>query len=177
MPTNWRFLSRFSRSESANENQEQDIGPTPNEVNDEEIVLGDMQRVEIPVDDYDDSDDDSNETVVEEDYARRILGSDSNADLLSDLDDEAHERRRREAIRAELERVQRSNFLHFMVLLLVPTCLLMVIFINVLTENENCNEGEQWTTCTKEPRSFINAFTSRCICDAVKPTLFNNDEL
>jgi hypothetical protein len=161
----------------SNADNQVDTVPAPDEVNEDGIALADIQRVEIPVDDYDDSDDDSNETVVEEDYARRMLGSDSNTGLLSELDDETHERRRREAIRTELERVQRSNFLHFMVLLLVPTCLLMVIFINVLTEDDDCDDGEEWTICAKEPRSFINAFTSRCICDAVKPELYQNGEL
>lgn len=117
------------------------------------------------------SDDDSTETVIEENYARRVI--DQGGDFMWNEDDEAHEQRRREIIRAELERVQRSNFMHFMVLLLVPTCLLMVIFINVLTENADCDGASPH--CENEPRSFINAFTTRCVCSAVKPELIPQD--
>mmetsp|Transcript_25617 Transcript_25617/g.38273 ORF Transcript_25617/g.38273 Transcript_25617/m.38273 type:complete len:187 (-) Transcript_25617:27-587(-) len=117
------------------------------------------------------SDDDSTETVIEENYARRVI--DQGGEFLWNEDDEAHEQRRREIIRAELERVQRSNFMHFMVLLLVPTCLLMVIFINVLTENADCDGASPH--CENEPRSFINAFTTRCVCSAVKPEVIQDD--
>eukprot|EP00816_Leptocylindrus_hargravesii_P004095 CAMPEP_0196802800 /NCGR_PEP_ID=MMETSP1362-20130617/2355_1 /TAXON_ID=163516 /ORGANISM="Leptocylindrus danicus, Strain CCMP1856" /LENGTH=189 /DNA_ID=CAMNT_0042174201 /DNA_START=114 /DNA_END=686 /DNA_ORIENTATION=+ len=117
------------------------------------------------------SDDDSTETVIEENYARRVI--DQGGEFMWNEDDEAHEQRRREIIRAELERVQRSNFMHFMVLLLVPTCLLMVIFINVLTENADCDGASPH--CENEPRSFINAFTTRCVCSAVKPEVIQDD--
>lgn len=155
------------RERRGNNGQEPDHLANGNS-NDENLVP-DVLGVELSTNDYADDDDYSNETVVEDNYARRILGGDSNADLWLDEDDETQDRQRREIIRNELERIQRSNFFHFMLLLLIPTCLLMVIFINVLTENDDCGSGAEWTTCQKEPRSFMNAFTSRCICEAIRP--------
>lgn len=80
-------------------------------------------------------------------------------------DDVANEERRREAIRNEIERSQRSNFVHFVLLCLVPTSLLLIVVASVLGESDACSGYP--TTCANEPRSFINAFTTRCICDAV----------
>lgn len=75
---------------------------------------------------------------------------------------------RREAIHQELQRVQRANFIHFLVLCLVPTTLLLIVIAAILSEDGECRNDSGLTVCQREPRSFVNAFTSRCICDAVK---------
>ncbi|KAL7543795.1 hypothetical protein ACHAXR_013131 [Thalassiosira sp. AJA248-18] len=76
---------------------------------------------------------------------------------------------RREAIHREVERVQRANFIHFLVLCLVPTTLLLIVIAAIVSEDGECGGGDNGlTVCEREPRNFVNAFTSRCICDAVK---------
>lgn len=73
---------------------------------------------------------------------------------------------RREAIRTEVERMQRNNCIHFAVLCLVPTSLLLIVMAAILSEDGECS-GDGLTVCEREPRTFVNAFTTRCICDAV----------
>jgi hypothetical protein len=73
---------------------------------------------------------------------------------------------RREAIRTEIEHMQQSNFIHFAVLCLVPTSLLLIVIAAILSEDGECS-GDGLTVCEREPRTFVNAFTTRCICDAV----------
>lgn len=76
---------------------------------------------------------------------------------------------RRETIRQEIERVQRANFIHFLVLCLVPTTLLVIVIIAIVSEDGDCSGGNDGlTVCEREARSFVNAFTSRCICDAIQ---------
>ena len=84
---------------------------------------------------------------------------------------------RRRAIHQEVERIQRANFLHFMVLCLVPTTLLIIVIAAILSEDGECNgDVDGLTVCQREPRSFVNAFTSRCICDAIQKVVVNNGE-
>ncbi len=73
---------------------------------------------------------------------------------------------RREAIRTEIEHMQQSNFIHFAVLCFVPTSLLLIVIAAILSEDGECS-GDGLTVCEREPRTFVNAFTTRCICDAV----------
>ena len=80
-------------------------------------------------------------------------------------DDAANEERRREALLGEIQRSQKSNFVHFLMLCLVPTSLLLIVVASVVGESIECDNFP--VKCVAEPRSFINAFTSRCICDAV----------
>ena len=69
---------------------------------------------------------------------------------------------RRRALHQEVERIQRANFLHFMVLCLVPTTLLIIVIAAILSEDGECNgDVDGLTVCQREPRSFVNAFTSR----------------
>lgn len=78
---------------------------------------------------------------------------------------------RREAIRQEVRRVQRANFIHFLVLCLVPTILLLIVIAAILGEDGECGADDGAggpVVCQREPRSFVNAYTSRCICDAVR---------
>merc|ERR1712157_333671 len=74
---------------------------------------------------------------------------------------------RRSMIQSEVERVQRTNFCHFALLCLVPTSLLLIVVITVLGEGDTCGNTNPFTKCFQESRSFVNAFTSRCVCDAV----------
>ena len=37
----------------------------------------------------------------------------------------------------------------------------------IVSEDGECGSTAGLTVCEREPRSFVNAFTSRCICDAV----------
>ncbi|KAL7544826.1 hypothetical protein ACHAWF_008191 [Thalassiosira exigua] len=76
---------------------------------------------------------------------------------------------RRAAILREVERIQRANFVHFLVLCLVPTTLLLVVISAIVSEDGACEGAEGGlTVCEREKRSFVNAFTSRCICRAVR---------
>ena len=81
---------------------------------------------------------------------------------------------RRESIRQEVERVQRANFIHFLVLCLVPTTLLVIVITAILSEDGECSGVNDGVNCEREPRSFVNAFTSRCICDAIQ-SIQNNE--
>ena len=75
---------------------------------------------------------------------------------------------RRLSILTEVQRVQRANFIHFLVLCLVPTTLLIIVIIAIVSEDGECSSTNNLTVCEREARSFVNAFTSRCICDAIK---------
>jgi|UniRef100_A0A7S2UG32 hypothetical protein len=85
---------------------------------------------------------------------------------LTGQQDAENETRRRNVIRREIRRVQRANFMYFVLLCLIPTSLLLIVVATVLGEEENCNAGIG-IICSKEARSFVNAFTSRCICNAI----------
>ena len=65
----------------------------------------------------------------------------------------------------ELVRVQRTSFLHFLILCLIPTVLLFIVIATVISEDEECYS--EATVCRKEARNFINAFTTRCVCEAI----------
>lgn len=84
---------------------------------------------------------------------------------------------RREAIRTEVERMQHSNFIHFAVLCLVPTSLLLIVIAAILSEDGECGAEDDYglTVCEREPRTFVNAFTTRCICDAVGSVLMKTN--
>jgi hypothetical protein len=75
---------------------------------------------------------------------------------------------RRAAILAEVERVQRANFIHFALLCLVPTSLLLIVVAAIISEDGDCSGVEGVTVCEREERTFVNAFTTRCVCDAVR---------
>jgi hypothetical protein len=75
------------------------------------------------------------------------------------------EERRRNVLLRELQRVQRASFIHFILLCLIPTSLLFIVVATVLGESEDCYS--EATHCQTESRTFINAFTTRCICDAI----------
>ena len=83
----------------------------------------------------------------------------------SDPDSPEMEERRRNVLLRELQRVQRASFIHFMILCLIPTSLLFIVLATVLGEEDNCESTA--TTCMKEARTFMNAFTTRCVCEAI----------
>ena len=86
---------------------------------------------------------------------------------IQQLVDADQESQRRSIIQNEIEREQRTNFCHFALLCLVPTSLLLIVIITVLGEGDTCVNTNPFTNCFQERRSFVNAFTSRCVCDAV----------
>jgi hypothetical protein len=67
----------------------------------------------------------------------------------------------------QVERVQRASFIHFLVLCFVPTALLIIVVTTIVSKETDCGTVGL-TTCKMEPRSFTNAFTSVCVCDAVR---------
>lgn len=111
--------------------------------------------------DSDDDDDDVTIIVLEND--------DENDEVLAhgwiDQNSPEMQERRRNVLLSELQRIQRASFFHFLILCLIPTSLLFIVIATVLGEDEECQSAA--TTCMKEPRTFINAFTTRCVCDAI----------
>lgn len=75
------------------------------------------------------------------------------------------EERRRSVLLRELHRVQRASFIQFILLCMIPTALLCIVIATVLGDEEPC--GSDIAICRQEPRTFMNAFTTRCICDAI----------
>ena len=107
-------------------------------------------------------DEDDNVTVI-------VLENSEDDEVMAhgwvDQDSPEMQERRRNVLLRELQRVQRASFIHFMILCLIPTSLLFIVIATVLGEDEECQSVA--TTCEKEPRTFINAFTTRCVCDAI----------
>lgn len=110
-----------------------------------------------------DNDDDDDVTVII--LERGIDDGDNAPGGWADQDSPEMEERRRNVLLRELQRVQRASFIHFMILCLIPTSLLFIVIATVLGEDEDCESLA--TTCEKEARTFINAFTTRCVCDAI----------
>lgn len=109
------------------------------------------------------SDDDDDVTVI-------VLENGSNdGDAVGagwiDQDSPEMRERRRNILLRELQRVQRASFIHFIILCLIPTSLLIIVIATVIGEDEDCESAA--TTCWKEERTFVNAFTTRCVCDAI----------
>ena len=110
-----------------------------------------------------DGDDDDDITVII--LERGLDDGDNSPGVWADQDSPEMEERRRNVLLRELQRVQRASFIHFLILCLIPTSLLFVVIATVLGEEENCQSAD--TQCQKEPRTFINAFTTRCVCEAI----------
>jgi len=72
-------------------------------------------------------------------------------------DDEDQERRRRITAVREIEQIQRSNFLHFILLCLVPTSLLLILVVTVMG-NDNVCMGNDISQCFLEQKSFFQSF-------------------
>ena len=54
---------------------------------------------------------------------------------------------------------------------------MIVIAVIVSKDGEYITGENALAVCAREPRSFVNAFTSRCICDAVKSMVGLRDGL
>lgn len=114
-----------------------------------------------------DDDDDDDMTIIGLDQDPEQGNNDQQSAALAWIEQNGPEmeERRRNVLLRELQRVQRASFIHFILLCLIPTSLLFIVVATVLGEDEAC-ESEA-TNCATEPRTFINAFTTRCICDAI----------
>ena len=155
-------LNNETSSSSANSNSNQNDQEEPLEINEQ---------------DHADDDDEIQELVI------RTNSASNNNNISAALDptnqfpnwtlNEEEINTRREAIRIEIERMQRANFVHFVVLCLVPTSLLVIVIAAILTEDGECS-GDGLTVCEREPRTFVNAFTTRCICEAVGTVLMDS---
>ena len=97
----------------------------------------------------DTSSDDDEMTIITLEH-NHLDDHDQNAAALAWLDQNGPEmeRRRRNVLLRELQRVQRASFIHFMLLCLIPTALLLVVVVTVFGEEEPC--GSQLATCRQE---------------------------
>jgi hypothetical protein len=123
----------------------------------------------LPVDDgmnqYEEEDDDDLTVIVLEQGAENAFINQAVAAGWVGQDSPEMEERRRNVLLRELQIVQRTSFIHFMMLCLIPTSLLVIVIATVFGEDEDCESLA--TSCVREARTFINAFTTRCVCDAI----------
>jgi len=95
-------------------------------------------------------------------------------------EDAEYEQRRRIELLEEIKHVQRKHCMHVLFLAFIPILLLFVrLFSSVVNSGMNAEQcAESSTTiqingnplqinCDLEPRQFMNAFTSRCLCNAI----------
>eukprot|EP00980_Cylindrotheca_fusiformis_P008920 scaffold1900_cov123-Cylindrotheca_fusiformis.AAC.46 len=117
---------------------------------------------------HDEDDDDVTVIIVD-----RTNNLETAASLWAEQDSPEMEQRRRQVLLRELQRVQRASFIHFLILCLIPTSLLFIVIATVLGENDTCDSSA--TLCEQEERTFINAFTTRCVCNAI-PVVTNDNQ-
>jgi len=86
---------------------------------------------------------------------------------LSQFTHTVNEDRQRAIIRGEILRIQKANFCHLMILCLVPTSLLLIVLVSALSTNGLCKDTPAALQCDQEERIFVNAFTTRCICNSI----------
>lgn len=86
--------------------------------------------------------------------------------LWTDEEREAYEGRRREALTSELNRVQRTNFIHFSIMCFIPIIMIALVLMNSFSEDGEC-DGYGVAVCKREARSFLNAFGNDCYCYGV----------
>lgn len=115
----------------------------------------------------DNNDDDDDITVILLDQT--IEDGNDRGGVFSEYWIEQHgpemEERRRNILLRELKRVQRASFIHFALLCFIPTALLIVVLITIFSEDEPCESTA--TYCALEQRTFVHAFTTRCVCDPI----------
>jgi hypothetical protein len=119
------------------------------------------------------TDDSDNETVIFIDTPSG-RNQDGSYDNGFDWMEPANEEHRRTILHQELHRIQRSAFLQFVGLCLFPIAVIIFVIVTAAQDDEVC--GSAATQCAPEPRTFLNAFTTRCICDPI-PVLRNTSEL
>lgn len=128
--------------------------------------LGDDPLTSVPLgggDEDSQSTEDDDITVIVLDRANNM--DSTAASLWAEQDSPEMEDRRRQVLLRELQRVQRASFIHFLILCLIPTSLLVIVIATVLGEDDVCESNA--TLCEQEERTFINAFTTRCVCNAI----------
>jgi hypothetical protein len=100
----------------------------------------------------------------------------------------ARQQTRRNEMVQELRVVERSSFRLFLMILVVPVVLLVVAVAAVVSDDVDCSgmaqasvggtaseggssstqpEAAAGVSCWNDPRTFRNAFSTRCICDSV----------
>lgn len=129
-----------------------------------EESLGNTSTERDPLRDINEEEDDDDVTVIVLERGSNDMES-NGASLWAEQDSPEMEARRRLVLLRELQRVQRASFVHFLILCLIPTSLLFIVIATVLGEDDLC-ESEA-TLCEQEKRTFINAFTTRCVCNAI----------
>lgn len=110
-------------------------------------------------------DDDDDVTIIMLDQTIRRGSANDDAFAWINASSPEMEERRRAVLVQELRRVQRASFLHFLLLCLIPTAFLVIVIATVMGDTEDC--ASDTTFCALEPRTFMNAFTTRCVCDAI----------
>jgi hypothetical protein len=115
----------------------------------------------------DDEDDDVTIIGLDNNDIERGGESNQRALVLDSIEQNGPEmaERRRNVLLRELRHMQRGSFIQFTLLCLIPTTLLIVVLATVLGGEDDCNSSI--TTCVAEARTFLNAYTTICICDAV----------
>lgn len=113
-------------------------------------------------DDVDDDDDDITIIMLDQNTLNENRNRPEDAFAWIDSTSPEMEERRRNVLVRELRRVQRASFIHFVLLCLIPTVLLIIVIATVVGDEEDC-ESEA-TFCELEPRSFMNAFTTVRTC-------------
>lgn len=138
--------------------------------------------VEDDDDDDTEEDDDEDVTVILLDNAtdsqrrRTPTTPQGYVDMLESQEQGRHpeiQERRRLILLRELRRVQQTSFMHFLLLCVIPAALLMIVIATILGESSSCGNildpsGNVELVCSLEARTFMNAFTTRCICDSIE---------
>ena len=96
-----------------------------------------------------------------------IWNADAPLWALGPINSENRTEERLETIRVKLRDLQRQSCRQFCLLCLVPTVLMSVVIWAIVADLGHCGD-DVLTTCSRERRTFINAYTSRCICRAVR---------
>lgn len=74
---------------------------------------------------------------------------------------------RRTVLLREIQRIQRVSFLQFALLCLIPSVMIIVVlWESMMGGTEDCSS--EATHCILEARTFMNAFTTRCVCEAIQ---------
>lgn len=157
-----RLLLTMASTERRNEQEEHDEG---NSIDSKKVKSSLLNNTESENRRVSENGDDDDETVIVLD---RRNTADSATALWAEQDSPELEERRRSILLRELQRVQRASFVHFLILCLIPTSLLFIVIITVLQDDDLCESTA--TLCEEEARTFINAFTTRCVCNAIQVT-------
>jgi hypothetical protein len=125
----------------------------------------------------DDDDDDMTIIFLETESGMHNQGNNNNTDGTSNLPnwidhldhtgDPIFDERRRTILLHELKRIQRRSFLNFVALCLIPILLFTAMIIIVFSGDSGQACVSTITYCRLEQRSFVNAFTTRCLCDPI----------